>query len=92
MVCRDCGYINDQNEVDVISDVFTLRFHTSFGNIEIDSSNIMDPFSFAPMLGLDIVRDIRQEFNSLERMALIEQRYMRPNEERKFHFSEEFQR
>ena len=92
VICRDCGYINDQDQVDVISEVFTLRFHASFGNIELDSGNIVDPFSFAPMLGLDMVRDIRAEFNSLERMALIERRYMRPNTERKFHFTEEFQR
>ena len=92
MMCLDCSYINENEEVDVVSDVYTLRFHKNYGNIEINSDNIYDAFSFAPVLGLDVCRDIRNEFDALERMALIEKRYLKANEKREFHFTQEFQR
>ena len=92
MICSDCGYINEKEEVDVISEIFTLRFHRNYGNIEINSENIHDAFSFAPDLGLNVCRDIRNEFDALERQSLIEKRYLKPNTEKEFHFTEEFQR
>ena len=93
MVCLDCGYIDDNGEVDVVQEVYTLRFHRNYGNIEINSENIFDAFAFAPKLGLDVCRSIRDEFDALERMSLIERRYIKMNEDvRTFEFTDEFQR
>ena len=93
MVCPDCGYLNENGEVDVKGEVFTLRFHRNYGNIEVDSENIHDAFAFAPVMGLDVCRDIRNEFDALERMSLIDTRYIKVNpKKREFVFSEEFQR
>lgn len=93
LLCNACGYINDENELEVDSEVFTVRFHNNHQNIEIESENIFDAFSVAPVLGLDVVRDIRSEFESLQRMAHIQQRYLRKDEEKRlFHFTADYQR
>ena len=92
MLCLDCSYIDENGDVDVVSDVYTLRFHKNYGNIEINSDNIYEAFSFAPVMGLDVCRDIRDEFHALERMKLLEQRYLKANEKREFKFTQEFQR
>ena len=85
LICTACAYINDENEVEVDSEIFTLRFHINHQNIEIESENVFDAFSVAPVLGLDVVRDIRDEFESLHRMAHVQQRYLQQNEKRLFY-------
>ena len=92
VICRQCGYLDDNDTVEVDSEVYTMRFHTSHGNVDIASDNIYDAFSFAPNLSFDVIGDIREEFESLERMHHIQERYLGQLPKRPFHFTSEYQR
>ena len=69
-----------------------MRFHTSHGNIDVASDNIFDAFAFAPNLSYDVIGDIREEFETLERMSHIQERYIGKHPRRLFHFNSEYQR
>lgn len=85
IVCKNCLSYSG-GEQDVIDSVFRVQFHIEHGNIT-SNSDVRSIFSDAPELGLEVIKEIRDNWISLNRAYSLDIRYFQQKLTHKFYFT-----
>ena len=85
IVCRSCLQYEDGEEQDVIDSCFRIKFHVDHGNLD-STSDLKSLFVGAPDLATEVMKDIRNDWISLNRAYTLDMQFFEKKLKRKFYF------
>ena len=85
IVCRSCLHY-DGDEQDVIDSCFRIKFHVDNGNLK-SASDLENLFTGAPNLAMKVMKDIRNDWISLNRAYTLDMKFFERKLMRKFYFN-----